>query len=126
MKKTVQKKGGMGKAIAVGATVAAAAAAGYLLFGPEGEKNRKKMKGWMIRMKGEMIEKFEHLKQMTEPEYTRIVDSVAAKYALAKNVDKKDVAGVIRDARRHWKMLTQDVQKRVTTKKRAVAKRKKA
>ena len=116
----------MGNALAVGATVAAAAAAGYMLFGPEGKQNRKKIQGWMVRMKGEIIEKFESLKNLTEPEYNRIIDSVAAKYAVAKNVDQRDIQGVIRDARRHWKMLTQDVKKRVAVKKRKVTKRAKA
>ena len=42
MKKT-PKKGGMGKAVAVGAGVAAAGAAAYMLLGPNGKKNRAKV-----------------------------------------------------------------------------------
>jgi hypothetical protein len=48
------KNSTLGKAVAVGAGVAALAAAGYFFFGPAGEKNRKKMKGWVIKMKGEI------------------------------------------------------------------------
>jgi hypothetical protein len=46
MSKKVNQKGGVGKAIAAGVGVAAVSAAAYLLFGPEGKKNRKKINGW--------------------------------------------------------------------------------
>ena len=55
-----QKKGAdVGIVVGVAAGVAAIAAAGYFLFGPNGKNNRKVIKGWTVKMKGEVLEKIE-------------------------------------------------------------------
>lgn len=46
-----KKKGGAGKALAVGAGVAAAGAAVYMLLGPDGKKNRAKVKKFVGKVK---------------------------------------------------------------------------
>lgn len=102
--------GGAGKALAVGVGVAAVSAAAYLLFGPEGKKNRKKVQGWAVKMKGEMIEKFEKAQEVTEPIYHKVVDEVSAKYAKLKNVDKKDVDDAVAEVKKHWNALMRDVK----------------
>jgi gas vesicle protein len=103
--------GGVGKALVVGAGVAVASAAAYLLMGPEGKKNRKQIKGWTIKMKGEMIEKLEGLKEVTEPMYHKIVDDISAKYAKLRDVDQADVEQVVDEVKRHWKALVKDSKK---------------
>lgn len=114
------KKGGeAGKALAVGAGVAAVSAAAYLLFGPEGKKNRKKVKGWAIKMKGEMIEKLENLQEVTEPVYHKVVDEVSAKYAKLKNIDEKDVAEAVNEVKKHWKTLVRDMKPKKKVAKKA-------
>ncbi len=80
-----------GTVVAVGAGVIALAAASYFFFGPEGKKNRNSLKGWMVKMKGEVIEKMEDAKDMTEAAYEKIVDSVAAKYAKAGKVSEAEI-----------------------------------
>ena len=82
MKKETKKKGGMstGGMVAIGASVAALAAASYYFFGPEGQKHRKTAKGWMLKMKAEIVEKMENAKEMTQSTYDTIVDTVAKKY----------------------------------------------
>ena len=45
------KKGGVGKALAVGAGVAAAGAAAYMLIGPKGKQNRAKVKAFVKKTK---------------------------------------------------------------------------
>lgn len=120
MAKKIKKGGGAGKALAVGAGVAAVSAAAYLLFGPEGKKNRKKIKGWAVKMKGEMIEKLENAKEITEPVYHKVVDEVSAKYAKLKNVDESDVAETVNEVKKYWKSLIKDMQ----PKKKKVAKKK--
>ncbi len=90
------------KVLAAGVGVAALSVAAYLLFGPEGKKNRKNVRGWAVKMKGEMIEKFEQAKNITEPGYHSIVDEISAKYAKQKNVGRAELAETIADIRRHW------------------------
>ena len=51
MAKKQVKKSNVGGAVVVGASVAALTAAAYAMFGPEGDKNRKAIKGWLAEKK---------------------------------------------------------------------------
>ncbi len=97
--------------VAIGAGVAAATVAAYLLFGPNGKKNRKIAKGWMIKMKGEIIEKIEDIKDITEPVYKNIVEKVSSKYASLKNIDKVEFAKVVSDIQKGWKNVSKKSKK---------------
>lgn len=110
--------------VGVGATVAAVTAAAYLLFGPEGKKNRKAVKGWSVKMKGEIIENLEKAKEISEPVYHDIVNRVVAKYEKVKDIDQGELQGVVADIRKHWKAMTKDVKtkKAKTTVKKVVKK----
>lgn len=120
-KKVKDKKGLSTKAVlGIGAGVAALSAAAYILFGPNGKKNQKAIKGWTVKMKGEIIEKFENAKELTEPVYHNIIDGIQAKYAKIKNVDPKELENVITEIKKHWKAL----QKEVGVKKSKTAKKK--
>jgi len=108
-KKIVSKKGLSTKEIiGIGAGVAALGAAAFVLFGPEGKQNRKAIKGWSVKMKGEIIEKFEQAKELTEPVYHQIIDTVHAKYAKVKNVDQAELAKVVGDIKKHWKAIKKE------------------
>ena len=108
-KKTTSKKGmGAGEVIGIGAGVAALTAAAYVLFGPEGKKHRKAVKSWAVKMKGDIIEKFEEAKDLTEPVYHNIVDNVSAKYAKLKNVDKKELDETVAEIKKHWNALKKE------------------
>jgi len=120
--KKIQKKSGMStaKIVAIGVVVAATTAGAYLLFGPDGKKNRKTVKGWAIKMKGEIIEKFEKAKHLTLPVYNSIIDEVSKKYAKIKDIDKKELEAIASDARRHWNTIANSKKKtvaKVSTKK---------
>ncbi len=112
------KKSNVGKAVAIGAGVAALSVGAYLLFGPNGKKNRKAARSWMMKMKGEVMEKVEGLKEVTAPLYEKAVSEVGAKYAKLKNVDKGELAAEIAEMKRHWKSMT----KKGGAKKKAVKK----
>lgn len=109
-----------GAIAAVGIAVVAASAAAYLLFGPDGKKNRKAIRGWAVKMKGEIIEKLESAKEVTEPVYHDIVNKVAEKYSKLKNVNPDELLAVIEDARKQWKHMMRDAKPK---KKKKVAKK---
>ena len=101
MAKKIKKEGlGVKTALGIGAGVAAITAAAYVLFGPEGKKNRKIIRGWSVKMKGEIIEKFENAKELTEPVYHQIIDAAKEKYAKLKNVDQDELEKVIVDIKK--------------------------
>ncbi|MFA6392744.1 MAG: hypothetical protein WCW54_01515 [Candidatus Paceibacterota bacterium] len=113
------KKNGIsaGKVIGIGATVAALGAAAYIMFGPNGKKNKKAIKGWAIKMKGEIIEKLEEAKEITEPVYHKIIDEVSLKYAKLKNIDKKDLENAVAEVKKHWKSMMKDIKPKKKAKK---------
>ena len=100
-----KKSESLGTVVAVGVGVAATTVAAYVLFGHDGKKNRKAIRGWMVKMKGEMIEELEKAQHVTEPIYYQIVDAVSARYAKAKDIDKKELEHAIADIRKHWKVI---------------------
>jgi gas vesicle protein len=120
MKKESQVKN-VGKAVAVGAGIAALSAAAYVLFGPEGKKNRKVIRGWAIKMKGEVIEKLENAKEISEPIYHDIVNKVSEKYAKVKNVNPEELTKAVEDLRKQWKNMVRDAKPKKKVAKKAPA-----
>lgn len=118
VKKVENKKKGVSAStiIGVGASVAALGAATYLLFGPNGKKNQKAIKGWAVKMKGEIIEEFEKAKNITEPIYHDIVDKVQARYSKFQNVDKKELENAIKEIKKNWKAISKEAKKGVSKK----------
>jgi len=124
-KKVVGKKGVSAKTvIGVGVGVAALSAAAYVLFGPDGKKNRKAIRSWSVKMKGEIIEKFENAKELTEPVYHKIIDEAKAKYEKLKNVDPAELEATVNEIKRHWKAIKKEAVggKKVASKKAVIKK----
>ena len=104
-KKKNNKKVSTGTVIAIGAGVAALAAASYYFFGPNGKKNRNSLKGWMIKMKGEIIEKLEASKEVTENLYHQIVDTVAGAYVKKGKISDAEVKLFADTLKKQWKNI---------------------
>ena len=121
-KKTKDESMSAGKVAAVGAGVVALAAASYYFFGPEGKKNRNSLKGWMIKMKGDIIEKIEGAGDLTEDLYNKIVDTVAAKYVKAGKVSEMELRMFADMLKSQWKGIAKAHSKSTGTAVKKVAK----
>lgn len=103
------------------AAIAGLAAAGYFLYGKDGAKNRKKVKGWMLKAKGEVLEGVEKLKDVTEEEYALIINKVGEKYKKVKNIDPAEVEAMMKELQGHWKNIKKSIapapKKKVAKKK---------
>ncbi len=104
MKKQSSKRSAR-KVLALGVGIAALSAAAYALFGPAGSKNRKKLKGWALAMYGEIMDRVERTKDLTEPAFHKIVDEVSKKYALLKHIDSKDLNRALAEIKKQWKKI---------------------
>ncbi len=94
----------------VGAGVLVTLAAAYFLYGSkDAPKNRKVIKGWMLKAKGEVLEKFENLKEVNEDRYYAVVDTVMNKYKMLKSLDPNEVMSLASDLKRHWKNIKADL-----------------
>jgi hypothetical protein len=120
-KQTKHDEGSTGTVVAVGAGVIALAAASYFFFGPEGKKNRNNLQGWMIKMKGEVIEKLEGAEHMTEAAYEKIVDAVAAKYAKAGKISESEIRIFAALLKQQWAGIVKSHHKAAAVKKAAKA-----
>lgn len=117
MKKTNNKKQDtvVGKVVALGAGIAALGAASYYFFGPKGKAHRDQLKGWMLKMKAEIVEKLEESKEVTEEAYMKIIDVVSAKYAKLGKIDGEELSSYVAKLKKGWKEISG--QKKTAAKK---------
>ena len=94
------------KAAVIGASLAGVAATAYFFFGPKGKKHREHAKSWAIKMKGDVIEKLEQAKEITEPIYHEIIDSVSKEYAKEKRATQDEISAMAIDLKKHWKSIS--------------------
>ena len=124
--KNNSKNVSVGGAVGFAAGLAALAAGGYFIFGPQGAKNRKAIKGWTLKAKGEVLEKIEKLKEVTPEVYNKVIDDVTAKYAKVKGVDTSEIESIVQDARKYWKAMAGATKKKAVKKVTSVKKTVKA
>jgi hypothetical protein len=105
MEKKVNKSKAVQLAV-IGASLAGLAATAYFLFGPKGKKHRQHAKAWAIKMKGEVIEKLETAREITEPVYLEIIDTVAKEYEKGKKASQPEVEALAKDLKKHWKSMS--------------------
>ncbi len=95
MKKSEKIIGGIGLA-------ALAAAGAYFLSGKRGQKNRDAIKGWALKMKGEVLEKMESMKKIDRETYLRLVDKVADRYSRAESISAAELQHLTVELKNAW------------------------
>lgn len=105
-------------------SLAALTAAGYFIFGPNGKNNRKQIKGWTLKLKGDVLERLEKLRDVTPEVYNDIIDDVAVKYSKLKSIDAAELALIVADLKKHWSAISRDIRANEAGKAKKVAKKK--
>lgn len=103
------------------AMLAAAAAAGYFLYGKNGAKNRKKVKGWMLKAKGEVLEQLERMKEVNQATYRQAVEKVMARY---RSMDAKEIAALSKELKGYWAGIKRQAAPAGPEKKKKTARKK--
>jgi hypothetical protein len=103
---------GPGTGLAILGGLAAAAAAGvYFIYGKkELQKKAKKVRGWALKAKGEVLEKIEKMKAVDEKIYHDSIDAVMKKYEKVKSIDTTELAAVAKELKSHWKNIKNELQ----------------
>jgi hypothetical protein len=106
-KKAIDLSASQKLGIGVGLTAAAVAAAGaYFLYGSEeASQNRKKVKGWALKAKGEVLEKLEAAEHMTEEQFHALVDNVIRTYDKARDLSQKEMKDFKKEMTGNWEGL---------------------
>ncbi len=122
--KTQEMDGAAKIGIGIGLTAAAVAAAGaYFLLGSKNAKeNRKKLRGWTLKAKGEVLESLEKAKEISATEYAELVDSAVKAYGTVERATKGEMKDFKDEMQSHWTKL----QKNMAVKKMAGGAAKKA
>jgi hypothetical protein len=94
------------KIAVIGASLAGLAATAYFFFGPKGKKHRQHAKAWAIKMKGDVIEKLEKARAITQPIYLEIIDTVAKEYEKGKKASRPEIEALADDLKKHWKSIS--------------------
>jgi len=91
------------KIIGAGIGLAALAAAGaYFLRGEKGARHREKIRGWALKMKGEVLGKLESANKIDRDTYLRLVDKVAGRYAGMETVTKAELQHLTVELKNAW------------------------
>lgn len=95
----------------IGGLAAATAAGVYFLYHNKGaQKKLKNIKGWVIKAKGEILEKVERLKEVNEELYNNAVDTVMARYKKVSAIDGAELAAVTEELKSHWKNIAKELK----------------
>ena len=90
----------------IGASLAGLAATAYFFVGPKGKKRREHAKAWAIKMKGEVVEKLEAAREITEPVYREIIDTVAKDYKKGRKASQPEIESLAQDLKKHWRSMS--------------------
>ncbi len=93
--------------LGVGLTAAAVAAAGaYFLYGSKSApKNRKKVKSWALKAKGEVLEALEKADKMTQGEFDALVEGVMKTYGKVEKLSKTELSDFKKEMGENWSGL---------------------
>ena len=95
--------GKTGKIVGAGIGLAALTAAGtYFLYGEKNARNREKVRGWALKMKGEILQKLEDARKIDREAYLRMVDKVADRYAELGTISAAELRALTVDLKNAW------------------------
>lgn len=94
----------------LGASLAGAAVGVYALLGPKGKKHQKQAQEWAIKMKADVVKKLAAARNVSEPVYSEIIDSVARVYENGKKANHDEILTLTRDLKKHWRILSASAQ----------------
>lgn len=105
MKEKINKNSGAMKLFVLGASLAGLAAA-YFFIRPNSKKYIENTKSWVIKMKGDVVERLEQAREISESIYNEIIDSVAARYEKELKSSPEEVKALAKDLKTHWRAIS--------------------
>ena len=96
------------KGIALGVAALGAVAA-YFLAGRHGAENRARAKGWMLKIKGEVLDKLEDMKHVNKEAYCKLVDDITGRYQRIKKVSRPELRRINKDLKKAWVNISKEL-----------------
>ena len=95
-------------------TAAAAAIGTYILYGPGGERRRRELRGWIVKMKGEVLDEVERIAELNREKYEAVVDRDTERYSRLKVVGEKELKVLNKDLKHAWRAVAAELTDRRT------------
>lgn len=130
-KKEVKKEMSNAQKLGIGFGLTAAAvsaASAYFLYGSKkAPQNRKKVRGWTLKAKGEVLEALEKAESITAEEYKSLVEAASGAYSTVKSASASELKDFKKEMGEHWDKLQKSnaLKKLVTPVQKAAPKAKK-
>ena len=100
-----------GKLLGAGIGLATITAAGAdFLYGEKGARNRAKISGWTLKMKGEILEKIGAMKTIDRETYIRLVDKVAERYTKLDTVTTAELQHLTVELKNAWAHINKELK----------------
>lgn len=109
---TTAEKVAIGTGI-TGLLVAATLGANFLFNTKKGKQSLKHIKSWAFKMKGEVLERLEKAKDISEVTYAQVIDELGEKYKKAKGMTVEEVAEIVAELKGQWKKVQAEVKKTI-------------
>jgi hypothetical protein len=127
-KKTKKEVMSTAKKVGIGfgltAAAVSAASAYFLLGSKKAVQNRKKVKGWMLKAKGEVLEALEKAEAITADEYRELVETASKAYTTVKNASATELKDFKKEMSEHWNQLEKSKALKALTQGASPAKKK--
>lgn len=99
--------------LAVTGLIVSAVAGVIYLYGRDGRQRRKRVRGWMLQMKGEIMERLTRLEEVSKDKYKQIIDKVSSQFAQQKRVHQEDIDRIRERLKGHWSDIREAVNEHV-------------
>jgi hypothetical protein len=123
MANNTQKVAGAGLGLAA---LAAAAAGAYYFYGAKkAPQHRKKLRSWAVKATGEVMERVEKMRDVTEDAYNKAVSEVMNKYRKVKSIDPSELAQAAKEMKNQWNRIAGQLKTTPSKSRTKTTKRKK-
>lgn len=107
-----KKKSFVAIGTALGAVLAAGAAAYFFTQTKSGKQAAKKIKTSAVSLSREISQRVQAAKKLSQKKYNEIVEQVVDEYAVQKKVGKHTVVALKRDLKTHWRDVKCELKKK--------------
>jgi hypothetical protein len=103
------------KKLAMAGLLASAAAGAVYLYGKNKKRAQKRLRGWVLKVKGEVMDKIASVETLTRSQYNDFVDTAIAEYADKKRIAKPEVEKLRSQLKSRWQDITTHVTEGIET-----------
>ena len=94
------------------AAAGAAAAAGYYFYASKHAKQHRKIAAkWAGEMKKEVMKEMQHLEKISEKDFAKVVDMVAATYSGVRSIKAADLKRAASELKSNWDMVQREMKR---------------